>query len=165
MKTRKFTLAALALLPFSAAPFLAGPSRNNPRIDPRHTLESQVPTPPRVSALLGRSCYNCHSNETQWPWYSRAPFVSRMIERDVERGRRAMNFSEWSEQMGGRPGVAAANLLASCAAVRAGQMPKSPYALLHPEARLSRTDVDQLCGWANSQAQRLFAEQRRNRQR
>ncbi len=155
MNTRISPLASAVLLPLLFAPFLGVPSRTNPPVNPRHQLEFNVPTPPEISVLLRRSCFSCHSNETRWPWYSRVPVVSRLVVHDVERGRRVMNFSEWSEQMRNRPAVAAASLLASCGAMQTGRMPKAPYPLIHPEARLSSGDVARFCGWATSQAQRI----------
>jgi hypothetical protein len=163
MNMRTSILISTVLLSLCFAPFLAMPSRTNPPVNRRHQLESNVPTPPEVSALIHRSCFNCHSNETRWPWYSRVPVMSRAIADDVDRGRKVINFSEWSEQMRNRPVIAAANLLASCSAMQTGQMPKSPYPLMHPEARVSATDVDHFCGWATSQAQRLTKGKHPNR--
>jgi hypothetical protein len=99
---------------------------------------------PEVGAIIHRACKDCHSNATTWPWYSRVAPVSWMIARDVSRGRAKLNFSEWG------PGTRSANEVAEiCDAVTDESMPLRPYLLMHPEARLSRQDVDTICAWAD----------------
>ncbi|MGH7767721.1 MAG: heme-binding domain-containing protein [Candidatus Binatia bacterium] len=64
----------------------------------RHTNPSSkgdVAAPPEINAIFRRACYDCHSNETQWPWYGYVAPISWWIARDVELGRRGLNFSEW----------------------------------------------------------------------
>ena len=56
-----------------------------------------VKAPPEVDAILRRSCYDCHTNETRWPWYARIAPASWLLIRDVKKGRSRMNMSEWSE--------------------------------------------------------------------
>ena len=70
------------------------PSRVNPPVDPSMRLEAgPVPTP--VAALLRRACYDCHSNETHWPWYSSVAPTSWLVSRDVVTARKQINFSRW----------------------------------------------------------------------
>src|SRR4051812_20304099 len=66
-----------------------------PKTNPPVTGEIQVP--PQVQTVLRRSCYDCHSNETVWPWYNRIAPVSWLLHRDVNDGRREMNFSSWQQ--------------------------------------------------------------------
>ena len=101
---------------------------------------------------LRRACFDCHSNETRWPWYSRLPIASWLIERDVKTGRSQLNFSRWAEYNR----FARAELLDKvCERVTAGEMPLRQYLMLHGDARLSKTDVDGLCEWSRSEATRL----------
>ena len=65
--------------------------RSNPKTDP--ALEIKAPAD--VKAVFKRSCYDCHSNETKWPWYSNIAPMKWFIARDVEVGRQWLNFSEW----------------------------------------------------------------------
>lgn len=102
---------------------------------------------------------DCHSNETRWPWYSRVAPVSWLVASDVERGRAAMNFSEWSA----RPEVGASLLYAACEAARSARMPPAPYLILHPEARLSHADVQVLCSWTDKEFTRLIEVKRQSR--
>jgi len=126
-------------------------------LDPRpvmedRTLETRLQPPAHISAILNRACRNCHSHETQWPWYSRVAPVSWWIAQEVDLGRQALNFSDWSGGADGNPRVAAAQLSAACADVRSGRMPSPWYLTLHPEARLTKEEAELLCAWARDQA-------------
>jgi hypothetical protein len=90
---------------------------------------------PRTRALAVDACFACHSNQTHWPWYSSVAPVSWLTQHDVEEGRSALNFSEWD-----RPQEAGE----ASEAVREGGMPPLQFKLLHPEARLSDTEKQQL---------------------
>ena len=86
--------------------------------------------------LAKRACFDCHSNETTWPWYSNVAPVSWLVQNHVDEGRRELNFSEW----------ATANKEADEAAktVREGEMPPRSYLIAHPEARLTDAERAQL---------------------
>ena len=87
-------------------------------------------------ALAQRACFDCHSNETKWPWYSTIAPVSWLVQRDVEEGRRGLNFSEW-----GRPHTEANEAASS---VEKGEMPLRFYVAVHPQARLEPTEREAL---------------------
>lgn len=95
----------------------------------------------RVKAILVRSCADCHSNDTVWPWYSHISPVSHMVANDVVRGRRQLNFSTVTslsdDQMGEIHDV-----------VNFGDMPPKAYTLIHPGAKLSPADAELLKQWA-----------------
>src|SRR5450759_484008 len=59
-------------------------------------VQKEMPAPPDVQAILRRSCYDCHSNETVWLWYSKVAPISWLVSRDVRQGRRELNFSDWT---------------------------------------------------------------------
>lgn len=91
---------------------------------------------PRTRELFSRVCKDCHSNETQWPWYSFVAPISWLVQRDVAEGRSHFNVSEWGRKED--HGDEAAEL------VREGEMPPWFYLPLHPEARLSEEDREKL---------------------
>ncbi len=100
---------------------------NPPVVDP-------TPWPDEVSADLARSaCYDCHSNETDWPIYSYVAPMSWLVRRDVERGRDELNFSDWDDAEG--------ELDDAIETVLEGSMPPRQYSLLHAGARLSDHEV------------------------
>jgi hypothetical protein len=86
--------------------------------------------------LAVRACFDCHSNETAWPWYSSIAPVSWLLQRHVDEGREKLNLSEWGS--GEQETEDAAQL------VREGEMPPWDYLLLHPEARLSADEQQAL---------------------
>jgi hypothetical protein len=91
---------------------------------------------PETRALAVRACFDCHSNETVWPWYSNIAPVSWLTQRDVDAGRRRLNFSDWTGfQRGARE---ASRILAE------GEMPPYYYIWLHPNASLSASERDAL---------------------
>jgi hypothetical protein len=108
-------------------------------------VEGEVPAPPEVREVLQRACYDCHSNETTWPWYSRVAPVSWLIARDVHEGREQLNFSTWN-RLSTREQVEA--LRESWDEVDEGEMPLWFYLPPHPEARLSDRDRRLLRNWA-----------------
>ncbi|HLJ14495.1 MAG TPA: heme-binding domain-containing protein [Bryobacteraceae bacterium] len=158
MRKRIYLLISiLIIIPVVVVLFSETNRQTNPPINPLHTLESNISTPPEIDALLHRSCYNCHSDETHWPLLSRLPVVSSQIARDVQRARGVMNFSEWSVQAGRRPDLAASTLLAACTVLQTHQMPKRRYLLMHPDAWVTDKDANQFCQWAKSEAKVLVA--------
>jgi mono/diheme cytochrome c family protein len=91
---------------------------------------------PATRELFFRSCGDCHSNETSWPWYSNIAPVSWLVQKDVDEGREEFNVSEWNRTE--NEGDEAAE------EVREGEMPLFIYTLTHPEARLSDADREAL---------------------
>lgn len=112
--------------------------------------------------MLRRACYDCHSNETKWPWYSRVPGLGNMLVRDVTNARATFNFSEWAAGPYRKPRAGAGMLLGMCAAIREGGMPRKNYLMLHPWAMPTPAEVDEFCSWGRSEAKRLVEDARRN---
>jgi len=110
---------------------------------------------PQVVRILERSCQNCHSERTVWPWYSYVAPISWMIESDVARARGHMNLSRWN----GYPPERQQEILSDMSSrVRNRVMPLPRYLLLHPEARLSDAEVDYLYHWAKTERKRLLTD-------
>lgn len=129
-----------------------GPAKTNPSTDAAHSIETRLQLTPQVTAILDRSCSDCHSNKTRWPWYSNVAPVSWFVINHVDEGRRNLNFSEW----GHMPRREAEGMLKQiCQEVKFGAMPLSSYTPLHPGSKLSPQDVELLCDWANAERKRL----------
>lgn len=88
---------------------------------------------PSTRELAARACFDCHSNETRWPWYSNVAPASWFVQRHVEDGRRVLNFSEWQ-----RPQEEAHE---STETLLEGEMPLGSYVLFHPSAQLSPSET------------------------
>ena len=131
-----------------AAMQLFQPERTNPPSDPAASFEAVVRPPQEIASSLKRSCYDCHSNQTTWPWYSSGAPVSWLVANDVKEGRAHLNFSEWT-----RPGPEGElpSMGEVCEQVRAGKMPLWSYTLLHPDAKLTAQEVTAMCSGAGAE--------------
>jgi len=121
------------------------PDRTNPEFAPATELHvvAEVPTP--VSSLLRTACYDCHSNETAWPWYAHVAPSSWYVTRHVDAGRRHLNFSTWGLYP---PSKADHKLEEIIEMVEEGEMPLASYLPLHAEAKLSDVDRQAIIEWA-----------------
>jgi hypothetical protein len=128
------------------------PARTNPPTDQSKTLEATGRLTPEIAAIFDRSCRDCHSNQTVWPWYSNVAPISWLLANDVNEGRRELSFSNWSDYDSRR---ALRKLQQICDEVREQEMPMASYVLLHPEAKLSEEDRRLICEWANRERERL----------
>lgn len=117
--------AAAVLVLMQGVPY--GRNHTNPPVTGEPAWNS-----PRTEALARAACYDCHSNESRWPWYSSIAPVSWRIQSHVDEGRGKLNFSAFD-----RPQEEATE---AAEAVRSGEMPPADYLLMHPEARLSAAD-------------------------
>ena len=100
------------------------------------TVSEPIWDSPATRALAKQACFDCHSNETEWPVYARIAPASWLVQYDVIEGRAALNFSEWQRRQK-KAGDAAEEL-------REGEMPPVMYRLMHAHARLSDADRDRL---------------------
>jgi cytochrome c551/c552 len=116
--------------------------RTNPEVT------GEIETPAEVMDILRRSCYDCHSNETVWPWYSRVAPLSWKVVDDVDEGREEMNFSEW---IGYSEKKKAKKIHEIWEEVSEGEMPPWYYTPLHPEAELSAADKETLRKWTEAE--------------
>jgi hypothetical protein len=105
----------------------------------------EPPGPPEVQALLRRSCFDCHSHETQWPWYTQIAPASLLIARDVKEGRKEVNFSLWGKYNESRKSK---KLKEIAKEVGEGDMPLFYYLPLHPDAKLSAAERELIVKWA-----------------
>lgn len=150
-RLRKVIVVGLALLVIASV-VRAQFRRPDAPPDPALGLGARVAVPAPVMSTLRHACFDCHSEETRWPWYSRLPVASQLIERDVKDGRGQLNFSRWTQY---DPFDRADLLDRVCSMVTAGKMPPSGYRFVHGEARLSQADITQLCEWTRNEATRL----------
>ena len=110
-------------------------------------IVKKLSVPENVQSILKRSCYDCHSNHTVWPWYTNVAPVSWLVADDVRRGRAKMNLSEWGKLSASKQEK---KLTEICDLVTEGEMPLKNYLLIHGDAKLSQQDKDVLCNWVKS---------------
>jgi len=116
--------AAIQLVPY-------GRDHDNPPVT-REPIWDRAET----RALASRACFDCHSNETTWPWYADIAPVSWLVQHDVDEGRAVLDFSEWDRTY--------EEAEESSETVREGEMPMAVYTWMHPAARLDPDEREQL---------------------
>ena len=145
--TPRLTKSALAAGGLLLGMQLIRPAFTNPPVDPAQTLDARMPSSGASLAVINRSCRDCHSSETTWPWYSKVAPVSWLLARDVNDGRRQVNFSNW----GTYPPERQRKLLKeACNEVTKGDMPMWIYTVLHRGTTLSAADVRAVCALADA---------------
>ena len=108
-----------------------GRTHGNPQVVQEPSWDS-----PRTRELVVRACFDCHSNQTRWPWYANIAPFSWVVQRDVESARDVINFSEWNRKFDAAP--------YSSESIITGGMPPSKYRMAHPEADLSKQETAEL---------------------
>lgn len=128
------------------------PARTNPAVDQSQTIHARQQVNPQVAAILDRSCQDCHSNSTRWPWYSNVAPVSWFVIDHVNHARSHMNLSEWGSLDNRK---ASKKLEEICEEVQDGAMPLESYTYIHWNAKLSPEDVKTLCEWTAAERARI----------
>jgi hypothetical protein len=118
--------AAVLFVLIQFIPF--GRQHDNPPVTQEPSWDS-----PRTRELTKRACYDCHSHETVWPWYSSVAPVSWLTQRDVNGGRRHLNFSEWNKPQRHEKDIVEQT--------QSGEMPPWFYLPMHPDAKLNASDM------------------------
>lgn len=121
--------AAVVLIGAQLVPYGRGHTNPSTRVEPEWDS-------PQTRELAVRACFDCHSNETRWPWYASVAPFSWLVQRHVDHGRDELNFSEWDRPQ--RHAHEAAEM------VREGEMPLSSYLWLHGEAELTEEEEQAL---------------------
>ncbi len=130
---------ALVLAGIFLAIQLVPAGRTNPPVT------KSIEAPAEVLAILRRSCFDCHSNETQWPWYAYVAPVSWLVVHDTDEGRSHLNFSHWGDLPQKKRDSAAGNMLDE---IDDGEMPLDIYLRMHSDAKLSPAEVEVLRTWS-----------------
>lgn len=136
---RVMRIAGIAIAAFLVLAQLIVIDRTNPPV------ESDVQAPPEVKAALRAACYDCHSNETTWPWYARVAPVSWLLAYDVKNGREELNYSTWQKYDANRQHKKMAETVKT---LNEGEMPPWYYLVIHGDAR--RADLQAILRWAQA---------------
>ena len=146
IKILKIILIVLAVV-FVLAQFVR-PEFSNPPVVEADTLWAVMSVPDDVRQVIGRSCIDCHSNETRYPWYSQLTPSNWFLAGHIEEGRQELNLSTWRLY---KPETQKRKLGEICEQVEGKTMPLPSYLWIHRDAVLSDTEAKLLCDWANSQ--------------
>ena len=142
MKSFKIILLIL-LIVFVGIQFI--PTKRNQSSDVPITDFMTVNTVPQnVSNALKTSCYDCHSNNTSYPWYNKVQPVAWILENHIEEGKAELNFSEWENYSERRK---KSKLKSIVSQIEDGKMPLSSYTLLYGDAKLSFKQKEEIIKW------------------
>ena len=152
---RKLKLVGLGLIAVLIVLQFFQPERNNAPIDPELDMLELLAPPEPVADLIRDACYDCHSNQTNYPWYNRISPVSLYLYKHIKKGKEDLNFSEYglldkADKIG--------EFADFCDAVDAGNMPLQSYMLIHKDARLTQEERETLCNWTEKQALKVMRE-------
>ncbi|MBA3601148.1 MAG: heme-binding domain-containing protein [Acidobacteria bacterium] len=149
-KTLKI-IVILLVIAFVAVQFYR-PNKINPPIVEAEILQATTQVPENVNQILVRSCNDCHSNKTTYPWYSNISPFSWLLAEHIEEGRRELNFSVWNTYSAKKKRN---KLDEVCEQVTSDAMPHKQYLWIHRDALLSAEDKKNLCDWAETEKAKI----------
>jgi len=152
-KALKITVLIVALA-FIVAQFFR-PDRSLPPEVQAETLEASTQVPAEVGAILSRSCADCHSNRTNYPWYSNVSPTSWFLQNHINEGRNELNISVWNTYPTKKK---VRKLDKICEEVSNGEMPLPSYLWIHWNSKLRPGEAETLCSWTEAEKAKLENE-------
>ncbi len=152
---RKLKLVGIGLIAVLIVLQFFQPELNSAPIDPELDMLELLAPPEPVADLIRDACYDCHSNQTNYPWYNRISPVSLYLYKHIKKGKTELNFSEYdlldkADKVG--------TFADFCDVVDAGSMPLQSYMLIHKDARLTQEERETLCNWTEKEALKVMRE-------
>ncbi len=154
MKTKIFLGLAAVFLVLQAF----RPTRNLSPTAPfsgKDDITVLYPPPPAVKQILATACYDCHSNQTRYPWYAEVQPVSWWLAGHIRDAKRELNFAEFGVYPQKRQ---VKKLEALCDEVRDRTMPLKSYTFIHRDAKLTDAQIKALCDWAEGIQDKIAGE-------
>ena len=142
--------SAFGLIVIGAGMQTFRPARTNPNEDQTRTIYAHEATPASVSVILRKSCNDCHSSQTVWPWYTNVAPVSWIIASHVNEGRAEFNLSDWTSYSAEDRHKLLSKI---CELSTNRKMPGVSYTLIHANTRLTDSDIQSVCAWTTTQSQ------------
>ena len=151
MKKALKIFAIVVVLAFVVMQFFQ-PDFTNPPVNQAETLEATTEVPENVKAILTRSCNDCHTNETKYPWYSRIQPGAWFMTDHIDEGRGELNFSDWKTY---EPRRQRRKLSEICEQIEPRYMPLPSYLWIHRDAAMSDADIKTLCAWTEAESAKI----------
>ncbi len=131
------------------------PERNLGNIDTEDDLVTVTMVPDSLATILKNSCYDCHSNRTEYPWYSYISPVSWYLEKHIRKGKEELNMSDFGNlEKGMKIGV----LADVCDVMESGSMPLRSYLVIHKSALVNEAEKKAICSWSELEALKIMRE-------
>lgn len=147
--------AGLALVAILIIIQFIHPSRNNNAAMSGNDISTVTQVPDEVNTLLHRACYDCHSNSTNYPWYSHVQPIDWWLNDHIVDGKRHLNFSEFATY---KPMRKFKKMSEIAEEVEKGDMPLQAYTLIHKEAKFTDNEKQQVIAWATNAAKDLYTK-------
>jgi hypothetical protein len=126
--------------------------KTNPNVDPAKDFIAINNPSPEIAKMIKTSCYDCHSNESKYPWYSNIAPISWYLKNHINEARGRVNFSEWGDY----PANKISRKLEACSEdVTEGEMPLGSYTLMHSNANLNSEQVKILSEWFKEESEKI----------
>lgn len=151
MKKALKIVAIIIVLSFVVIQFFR-PDFTNPPVNQAETMQAAINVPENVQAIFSRSCMDCHSHETKYPWYSKIQPSAWFLADHIAEGRRELNFSVWKTYA---PNRQRRKLSEICEETKAKAMPLPSYLWIHWDAKLSEAEIKTLCDWSESESAKI----------
>ncbi len=144
-------IAIILFVAFIVIQFIR-PDFTNPPMVAGQTLEENVQVPENVQAILKRSCNDCHTNTTIYPWYSYIQPSASFLKGHIDEGRQKLNFSDWKTYDGKKQRRKLAEV---CEEIQAKAMPLPSYLWIHWGAKLSPEEIRTICDWTEAERAKI----------
>lgn len=153
MKRAVQIIVLVLFLAFIAIQFVRS-DFTNPAIVDGQTLEATVQVPEDVEKILTRSCADCHTSNTNYPWYSKIQPSAWLLAGHIRDGRQQLNFSEWGSYENRRKKRKLGEI---CEQVETKEMPLSSYLWIHRDAKMSAEEIKKVCDWTQAEEAKIDA--------
>jgi cytochrome c551/c552 len=145
-------IAVILIIGLIAIQFINRPDKTTISEVSPDDITKKAAVPADVQVILKRSCYDCHSSQTVWPWYSNIAPVSWLVADDVVKGRQKMNFNMWGRLSASKQEKKFSDIID---VISDASMPLPKYLIIHKDAALSESDKQVLLKWANEQKDKM----------
>ena len=145
-------IAVILIVGLIAIQFINRPDKTTSNEVTNDDITKKVSVPADVQVILKRSCYDCHSSQTVWPWYSNIAPVSWLVADDVVKGRQKMNFNTWGKMSASKQEKKFSDIVD---VLTDASMPLPKYLIIHKDAVLSEQDKQTLLKWANGEKDKM----------
>jgi hypothetical protein len=151
MKKALKIIAIILVVAFVVIQFIR-PDFTNPPVNQADTLYATIEVPENVKTILNRSCADCHSNETKYPWYSKIQPSAWFLKNHIDDGRRELNLSVWKTYEARRQRKKLSEI---CEQIQEKEMPLPSYLWIHWDAKMSADDIKALCDWTEAEKAKI----------
>lgn len=131
------------------------PEKNENIRDPRKDIVFALEVPSGVKKKIVNACYDCHSEKTVYPIYSRVAPVSWLIGNHIRKGKENLNFSAWADYDRKKQLKLLTDI---CDEITAGEMPIKGYVFMHSSAVLNEKDIEEICAWTEAAAEQVLGK-------